>query len=57
MVNSAAERGLNVFGVAPYRISGPGRGGLIFGYATLGERAIAEGIDLLATAINEVRSA
>ena len=57
VVNSAAEHGLNVYGVAPYRISGPGRGGLIFGYATLGERAIAQGIDLLASAIYEVRSA
>jgi GntR family transcriptional regulator / MocR family aminotransferase len=57
VVNSAAERGLNVYGVAPYRISSPGRGGLIFGYATLGERTIIEGIDLLATTIDEVRSA
>jgi GntR family transcriptional regulator/MocR family aminotransferase len=57
VVNSAAERGLNVHGVAPYRISSPGRGGLIFGYATLGERTIIEGIDLLATTIDEVRSA
>jgi GntR family transcriptional regulator / MocR family aminotransferase len=56
-VNSAAELGLNVYGVAPYRISSPGRGGLIFGYATLGERTIIEGIDLLATTIDEVRSA
>jgi GntR family transcriptional regulator / MocR family aminotransferase len=57
VVNSAAELGLNVYGVAPYRISSPGRGGLIFGYATLGERTIIEGIDLLATTIDEVRSA
>jgi GntR family transcriptional regulator / MocR family aminotransferase len=57
VVSSAAERGLNVYGVAPYRISSPGRGGLIFGYATLGERTIIEGIDLLATTIDEVRSA
>jgi GntR family transcriptional regulator/MocR family aminotransferase len=57
VVNSAAERGVNVNGVTPYRISSPGRGGLIFGYASLGERAIAEGIDLLASAIDEVRSA
>ena len=33
----------------------PGRGGLIFGYATLGKRAITEGIDLLASAIEEVQ--
>jgi GntR family transcriptional regulator/MocR family aminotransferase len=34
----------------------PGAGGLIFGYAALGERAVVEGIDLLAAAIAEVRS-
>ncbi len=57
VVNAAADRGLNIYGVAPYRISSPGRGGLIFGYASLGERVIAEGIDLLSSAIDEVRSA
>jgi GntR family transcriptional regulator/MocR family aminotransferase len=39
--------------VGPYRISNPGRGGLIFGYATVGERAITEGVARLARAIDE----
>jgi DNA-binding transcriptional MocR family regulator len=37
-------------------MSGAGEGGLIFGYATAGERTIAEGIDVLATVVDEVRS-
>jgi GntR family transcriptional regulator/MocR family aminotransferase len=56
VVATAARRGLGVYGVGPYRIAGPGPGGLIFGYATLGERTIAEGIGLLAAVIEEVRS-
>jgi GntR family transcriptional regulator/MocR family aminotransferase len=36
-------------------IAGSGPGGLIIGYAILGEAAIAEGGALLATAIREVR--
>jgi GntR family transcriptional regulator / MocR family aminotransferase len=56
VVAAAARRGLGVYGVAPYRVSSPGGGGLIFGYATLNERVIAEGIGLLADVVNELRS-
>ena len=49
------RRGVAVYGLAPYRFSSEGRPGLIFGYATLGERAIAEGIALLADAIRASR--
>jgi GntR family transcriptional regulator / MocR family aminotransferase len=42
--------------LAPYRIACEGRPGLIFGYATLGERALAAGIEILAEAMSEVRS-
>jgi GntR family transcriptional regulator/MocR family aminotransferase len=56
VVVAAARRGLGVYGVGPYRIARPGPGGLIFGYATLGERTIAEGIGLLAAVVEEVRS-
>ncbi|MCW2864279.1 MAG: GntR family transcriptional regulator with aminotransferase protein [Actinoallomurus sp.] len=56
VVKAAARRGLGVYGVGPYRISSDGPSGLIFGYATLGEAAIGEGIDLLAAVIDEVRS-
>lgn len=57
VVTAAARHGLGIHGVGPYRIAGPGPGGLIFGYAALGETAIAEGVALLATAIREVRGA
>ncbi|GLY80372.1 PLP-dependent aminotransferase family protein [Actinoallomurus iriomotensis] len=55
VVTAAARHGLGIKGVGPYRIAGTGPGGLIFGYAPLGETAIAEGVALLATAIREVR--
>jgi GntR family transcriptional regulator / MocR family aminotransferase len=55
-VDAAARRGIAVHGLARYRISHEGRGGLIFGYATLSERAIVEGIEVLADAIADVRS-
>jgi GntR family transcriptional regulator/MocR family aminotransferase len=42
-------------GVTPYRISQPGPGGLIFGYATVNEQAIAEGVDILAGVMAEQR--
>jgi GntR family transcriptional regulator/MocR family aminotransferase len=48
VVAGAARRGVAVHGLAPYRIADAGRPGLIFGYATLDERAIDEGIELLA---------
>jgi GntR family transcriptional regulator/MocR family aminotransferase len=39
------------YGLAPYRVDHPGRPGLIFGYATLAERTITDGIDILADVI------
>ncbi|MGP3937027.1 MocR-like pyridoxine biosynthesis transcription factor PdxR [Nonomuraea sp. KM88] len=57
VVTAAARHGLGIRGVGPYRISGGGPGGLIFGYAILGESAIAEGVALLAMAVREVRGA
>jgi GntR family transcriptional regulator/MocR family aminotransferase len=56
VVDAAARRGVAAYGLAPYRLSHGGRGGLIFGYATLTERTIVEGIDVLAEAVAEVRS-
>jgi GntR family transcriptional regulator/MocR family aminotransferase len=55
VVTTAAERGVGVYGVGPYRLNGSGRGGLIFGYATLSERAMDEGVAMLAEAIDAVR--
>ena len=56
VVEAAARRGVAVYGLAPYRIGGEGRPGLIFGYATLAERVLAEGIEILAEAISEHHS-
>jgi DNA-binding transcriptional MocR family regulator len=53
VVEAAARAGVGIEGVTPYRISHPGPGGLIFGYATVNEQAIAEGIDILARVIGE----
>ena len=56
VVGAAARAGVGIDGVAPYRISNPGPGGLIFGYATVNEQAIAEGIDILARVIGELET-
>ncbi|MGZ6692136.1 MAG: MocR-like pyridoxine biosynthesis transcription factor PdxR [Solirubrobacteraceae bacterium] len=48
VVDAAAGAGVGIEGVTPYRISHPGPGGLIFGYATVNEQAIEEGVDILA---------
>jgi hypothetical protein len=42
---------------APYRISNTGSPGLIFGYATLDERAITSGIETLGEVIEALREA
>jgi GntR family transcriptional regulator/MocR family aminotransferase len=52
---AALERGLGVYGLAPYWVSAPGPAGLVFGYGGLTEKAVAEGIELLADAIGTVR--
>jgi GntR family transcriptional regulator / MocR family aminotransferase len=57
VVDAAARRGLAVDGLARYRIGGAGRPGLVIGYAALSERAIAEGVRLLAEAIDASDSA
>ena len=58
VVESESERaddpGVGLDAVGPYRISNPGPGGLIFGYATVSERAIAEGVATLARVISEL---
>ncbi|WP_208761767.1 PLP-dependent aminotransferase family protein [Microbispora hainanensis] len=55
VVAAAARHGLAIQGVGRFRIAAAGPGGLIFGYAILGESAIAEGVALLAAAIRDVR--
>jgi len=48
VVAAARNAGVAVDAVRPYRITHPGPGGLIFGYATVSEHAIAEGVQILA---------
>jgi GntR family transcriptional regulator / MocR family aminotransferase len=54
VVGAARRAGLGLDAVGPYRITNPGPGGLIFGYATVNEQAIAEGIARLAQVISEL---
>ena len=46
----AAERGVGVYSLAPYRLDGPVGAGLIFGYSGVSEEAIETGIRRLANA-------
>lgn len=54
VVRASRRAGVGVEAVGPYRITSPGPGGLIFGYATVSEQAITEGIDRLAQVIGEL---
>jgi GntR family transcriptional regulator/MocR family aminotransferase len=56
VVAAAARRDVGVYGVAPYRFTSTGPGGLLFGYASLSERAITEGVTLLAEAVADLRA-
>ncbi len=55
LVEAAERRGLAIYGLAPYRLSHPGRPGLIFGYATLDEPTLRRGVKLLAEVVDEHR--
>jgi len=55
VVAAAARHGVAVHGVTPFRLGSRGPGGLIFGYSSLNERAIGEGVALLAAAVAELR--
>jgi len=55
VVDAARRAGVSVDAVGPYRIESTGPGGLIFGFATCSEHAIAEGIALIAGAISALR--
>jgi GntR family transcriptional regulator / MocR family aminotransferase len=52
--SAALARGVAVFGVGRYRIDPVGEPGLLFGYGSLSERAIEEGVVLLASALAAV---
>ena len=54
----AAELGVRVAGVGRYRFGDTDRrGGLLFGYGTLGVRDIEEGVRLIAAAVADVKAA
>jgi GntR family transcriptional regulator/MocR family aminotransferase len=55
VVRAAAREGVTVAAVSPYRLSPAPRGGLIFGYSNLNERAIRDGITRLARAVSSLR--
>src|SRR5215471_1019613 len=55
VIAAAAREGVAVAGVTPYRLSPAPRGGLIFGYSNLNERAITDGIMRLARAVSSLR--
>jgi GntR family transcriptional regulator/MocR family aminotransferase len=52
VVDAAYQAGVGVEGVGPDRLTPTGPGGLIFGFATVGEHAIAEGVDLIGKVID-----
>jgi GntR family transcriptional regulator/MocR family aminotransferase len=57
LVRSAAERGIGLWGLSASRIRPAGPGGIVFGYGSVDERRIAEGITRLATLVaDEFRS-
>jgi GntR family transcriptional regulator/MocR family aminotransferase len=55
VVEAAAERGVGVYGIAPFRGTHPGGQGLIFGYAGLDEDTIVTGVDILAEVVADLR--
>ncbi len=53
VVERAAQRGLGVYGLSPYWITpSEGQDGLLFGYASLSESAIEEGVRILREAVS-----
>ena len=55
VIEAAAERGVAIYGLAPYRVEGIGPPGLIFGYATVDEHTLRRGVETLADAVRDVR--
>jgi GntR family transcriptional regulator / MocR family aminotransferase len=55
VIVAAGREGVAVADLSPYRLSPASRGGLIFGYSNLSERAIADGIVRLARAVSSLR--
>ncbi|MEU7857006.1 PLP-dependent aminotransferase family protein [Nonomuraea sp. NPDC049141] len=56
VVAAAAAQGVRVAGVAPYRLTTPGRQGLILGYTSLNDNQITDGVAALAAAVRHMRA-
>ncbi len=57
LVERAAEAGVGLEGLTPYRSAGgDGPGGLLFGYGTIAEAAIEDGIRIVAGLLDQPRS-
>jgi GntR family transcriptional regulator/MocR family aminotransferase len=54
MIAASAEHGVMIAGVSPYRLTPSPRGGLIFGYSSLTEATIADGVARLARATSHL---
>jgi GntR family transcriptional regulator / MocR family aminotransferase len=52
---AALQRGLGVYGLAPYWVDGEGPAGLVFGYGSLSQKEVVEGIELLADVVASIR--
>jgi GntR family transcriptional regulator/MocR family aminotransferase len=56
LVERVAARGVGIYGLAPYHETpGPGTEGLVFGYGTVSEAEIDEGIQVVADELAGVR--
>jgi GntR family transcriptional regulator/MocR family aminotransferase len=55
VIEAAANEGVAVAGVSPYRLARAARGGLIFGYSNLSEREITDGVARLGRAVALLR--
>ena len=53
VIKSAANAGIRLDGLRPYRLTPGGRGGLVFGYAAINESAIPGAVAALAQAIGQ----
>ncbi|TDO45715.1 GntR family transcriptional regulator/MocR family aminotransferase [Kribbella sp. VKM Ac-2527] len=56
VTQAARERGLGIYGLRPYWVENAGPEGLVFGYGGLTEKAVVEGIELLAETVASLRS-
>jgi DNA-binding transcriptional MocR family regulator len=51
VIQSAAARGVGVYGISGYYLARPSRTGLMLGYSRMNDQGIREGIRLLAQSL------